>query len=78
MQTGVFGKALSRVICCAEDSCCSGGRVGGSGGGGGSGRAGAGEGEGELVKSITLGLDCPGDGGRLEGKGVPGKLAIDE
>jgi hypothetical protein len=33
MQTGVFGKALSRVVCCIEGSCCDGGRLGGSGGG---------------------------------------------
>jgi hypothetical protein len=38
---------------------------------------GTGEGDGELVRSITLGLDCPGDGGGLEGNELPGELTID-
>jgi hypothetical protein len=75
MQIGVFGKALSKVICCARGNCCDGGGGGSSGVGGGKG---VGEGEGELVKSITLLLDCPGDDGRLEGKEEPGMPTIDE
>ena len=78
MQTGVFGKALSRVVCCIEGNCCGGGRLGGSCAGGSGACAGTGEGDGELVKSIMLRLDCPGDGGGLEGNEVPGKLTIDE
>jgi hypothetical protein len=75
MQTGVFGKALSRVRCCAGGNCCDGGTLGGGGGGKG---VGVGEGEGELVKSMTLRLDCPGDDGRLDGKEEPGMPTIDE
>lgn len=47
MQTGVFGKALSSVVCCAGENGGCWGRLGVGG-------RGAGGGEGELVRSITL------------------------
>jgi hypothetical protein len=75
IQTGVLGEAPSRVVGNVEENCGSRGKLGSGGGGGGGG---TGDGDGEVVRSITFGLECPEDDGRLEGKEVPSMPTVDE